>query len=69
MIDIYCIKNNFFQIKRYFGKMKKCWKYVIIVIIICSMLYVASQIPRHQVSIYKRLVNIIIQIVYSKGNQ
>jgi hypothetical protein len=37
--------------------------------IIPSMLYVVSHIPRHQVSIDKRLVDIIIQIAYSKGNQ
>jgi hypothetical protein len=42
---------------------------MIIVIIIFIWLYLASHILRHQVSIYKRLVNIIIQIVYSKGNQ
>jgi hypothetical protein len=62
-------KLLFIQIRRYFGKMKKCWKYVIIVIIISSMLYVVSHIPRTQVSIDKRLVDIIIEIAYSKGNQ
>jgi hypothetical protein len=49
--------------------MTTCWKYVIVVIIIPSMLYVVSHIPRHQVSIDKRLGDIIIQIAYSKGNQ
>ena len=57
------------QIRRYFVMMKTCWKYVIIVVIISSMVYVVSHIPRHQVSIDKRLVDIIVQIAYSKGNQ